>query len=194
VDCAYRLFCAHGYPATTVETIAAAAGVAVQTVYYVFRTKAQLLREVIEVTAAGGHDPDPVMQRAWMQQAIDSPDGRRALALVVEHGVDIYARMAPLGDTVRAAAAIDPDIDSMWQAIAQARRTAMRQLVANMASHGQLRPGLTPEHAADILFVVNSHEVFLGLTRDSNWTIPDFKAWLYATLCQQLFPEPPPQS
>jgi hypothetical protein len=34
IDHAYRLFCDSGYPGTTMEAIAAKAGVATQTVYY----------------------------------------------------------------------------------------------------------------------------------------------------------------
>ena len=53
LDRARELFVTEGYAATTMERIADEAGVAVQTLYYTFRTKGQLLREVIEVTAAG---------------------------------------------------------------------------------------------------------------------------------------------
>ncbi|WP_020525007.1 TetR/AcrR family transcriptional regulator [Catelliglobosispora koreensis] len=188
VDAAYRLFCEQGYALTTMESIGREARVAVQTVYYVFRTKAHLLREVIEVTAAGLPEPAPVMQRGWMQEALSALDGHRALALVIEHGVDIYARMAPLSQAVHTAAASDPDIDAHWQNIAAARRTGMGQLITTIAAHGHLRHGLTPERAADIMFVINSHETFLGLTRDAGWTVPEFKAWLYETLSSQLFP------
>ena len=43
VDAAYRLFSEGGYAAATMDAIAAQAGVAVQTVYHVFNTKAVLL-------------------------------------------------------------------------------------------------------------------------------------------------------
>jgi AcrR family transcriptional regulator len=186
VDSAYRLFCRHGWAQTTMDAIAGEAGVAVQTVYYVFRTKAALLREVIETAAAGQPDPPAVAQRPWMQLALSAPDGHRALALVVEHGVDIYVRVAPLGATIQTAASADPDIDTYWQGVAQTRRAGMGQLIASLTEHGQLRAGLDPKRATDILFVINSHETFLGLTRDAGWTVPEFKAWLYETLCHQL--------
>ena len=41
------------------------------------------------------------------------------------------------------------------------------------------------------MFVVNSHEVFLGLTRDSRWSVTDFKRWLCDTLTQQLLDPAP---
>ena len=186
VDSAYRLFCQHGWAQTTMEAIAGEAGVAVQTVYYVFRTKAALLREVIETAAAGQPDPAPVARRPWMQQALIATNGHRALALVVEHGVDIYARVAPLGPTIQAAASADPDIDSYWQGVTHARRAGMGQLIASLTDHGQIRAELDPRRATDILYVINSHETFLGLTRDAGWTVPEYKAWLYETLSHQL--------
>ncbi|MGI5288944.1 TetR/AcrR family transcriptional regulator [Nonomuraea polychroma] len=193
VDCAYRLFCENGYPSTTMEAIGAAADVAVQTVYYVFRTKAALLREVVETAAAGEHDPPPVAQRTWMRQALTSPDGHRALALTIEHGVDIYARVAPLAATINTAAASDPDIDAYWRGVTDSRRAGMNRLIARLAGHGQLRPGLDPQRATDILVVLYSHETFLGLTRDAGWSVPEYKAWLYETLSRQLL-EAKPQS
>ena len=186
LEAAYRLFCQQGYGPTTMEAIAAAAGVAVQTVYYVFRTKSALLKEVVETAAAGQPDPDPVPERAWMREAMTTPDGKRALALTVEHGVDIYARVAPLGPTVQAAAAVDPDINEYWHGISRARRAAMERLIAHLSELAQLRPGLDPRRAADILFAVNSHETFLALTRDAGWTLLEYKAWLYESLSQQL--------
>ena len=52
IDSARELFIADGYAATTMERIAQEAGVAVQTLYYTFRSKGQLLCEVVEATAA----------------------------------------------------------------------------------------------------------------------------------------------
>jgi AcrR family transcriptional regulator len=186
VDSAYRLFCEQGYALTTMEAIAVEGGVAVQTVYYVFRTKAALLREVIETAAAGQAAPPPVAERPWMQEALASPDGYRALALTIEHGVDIYARVAPLGAAIQTAAASDPDIETYWRDVAQNRRAGMGRLIAGLAEQGQLRPELDRERAADVMYVLFSHQTFLGLTHDADWTIPEYKAWLYQILAVQL--------
>ena len=47
---AYALFCENGYRATTMDLIARRAGVAVQTVYFTFHTKDDLLKAVFEWT------------------------------------------------------------------------------------------------------------------------------------------------
>jgi AcrR family transcriptional regulator len=186
IDHAYRLFCDSGYPATTIEAIAAEAGVATQTVYYFFRTKALLLQEVVEVAAAGEAQPIPVMERPWMRQILTENNARRALAFLVEHGVDIYIRVAPLRPALEVAAASDPDINAYWRAVAERRKAGMRTFVERLAELRALLPGLTVQRATDVMFVVNSHEVFLGLTRDSGWLVTDFKRWLYVALTQQL--------
>ena len=152
LDTARDLFVSEGYPATTMERIAAQAGVAVQTLYYTFRTKAQMLCEVMEVTAAGETDPVPVDQRSWMTEAMTTPSAHRALALSIEHGTDIFERAAPLWPAIWAASAIDPYVEQYWQRVATARRAGMSQLAARLADLGALRDDITPARATDLLF------------------------------------------
>jgi AcrR family transcriptional regulator len=186
LDSAYRLFSADGYQTTTMATIAADAGVAVQTVHYVFRTKAQLLREVVRVVAAGEHDPLPVTDRPWWRDAMAAGDADRALAGLVEHGVDIYARMAPLTPAVRAAAAADPEVEEYWREVSAARHDAMEDLIRRLADLGALDPSLTVARGTAVLSVVNSHDTFLGLVREAGWSLPDYKAWLHRALVRLL--------
>ena len=123
------------------ERIADEAGVAVQTLYYTFRTKGQLLREVIEVTAAGEEDAAPVAQRAWMQEMLTATSGQRVLALGVEHGTDIFERAAPLWPAVAAAAAADADVERYWRGVAANRRAGQSRMVARLTELGALRRG-----------------------------------------------------
>lgn len=183
---AHELFVEQGYAATTMDGIAARAGVAVQTVYYTFRTKGLLLREVVEYAGAGRPDAPPVDERPWMREAMSEESGDRALALAVEHGVDIYVRAAPLWKSLHAAAIIDPEVDAYARAMASGRRAGMGRLVARLDALGYLREGLAADRATDVVFALLSHETFLALTRDARWTIEDYKAWLYSTLRGQL--------
>jgi TetR/AcrR family transcriptional regulator, regulator of autoinduction and epiphytic fitness len=194
IGAARTLFTERGYPSTTMEQIAAEAGVAVQTVYYTFGTKARLLCEAVEVTAAGEPDPEPVVRRPWMVEAMSSPSAQRALALAVEHGTDIYERVAPLRPALAAAAAADPYVEEYASDIATTRRSGMGRLVGRLAELGSLRPGLDQQRATDLLFVLDSHETFLGLTRQAGWSVPSYKAWLFTTLAQQLLGVEPERS
>ena len=183
---ARELFVDVGYAATTMDQIAREADVAVQTLYYTFRTKGQLLREVVETTAAGEEDPLPVPERPWMRELLSSDSAQRVLALAIEHGTDIYARVASLWPAVHAAAAADPEVGRYWEGITAGRRAGVRRIVARLAELGALRDGLDVDRATDLAFILLGHDVYRGLVREAGWTAAAYKAWLLTTLVRQL--------
>jgi AcrR family transcriptional regulator len=187
VDSAHRLFSAGGYPSTTMDAIATEAGVAVQTVYHVFNTKADLLREVIQVAAAGQYDPPP--EPAWVQEAFAATDGRRALALTIEHGFDMSARVAPLIAAINAAASTDPSFADYWDASCTVRRNGTAEIAARLGASGQLRSGLSTQRAADIFYATGSHETLSAFLTDCGWSLEEVKAWYYEMACNQLLSE-----
>lgn len=189
LDSARELFVAHGYAATTMERIAEHAGVAVQTLYYTFQTKGQMLCEVVEVTAAGEEQPVPVAQRPWMQEMLTATSGQRILALGVEHGTDIFERAAPLWPAVTAAVA-DPHVAQYWRGVAANRRAGQRRMVARLDELGALRDGLDVNRATDLVVVLFGHDVFRGMVIEAGWSVPDYKAWIFPTLVQQLMQRP----
>jgi AcrR family transcriptional regulator len=98
---AYRLFCQRGYVATTMDAIAAEAGVAVQTLYFTFHTKGAILSETLGATITGfdkwmkppavppeprDGEPPPLDLHEWYERFTAEPDARAALALFVHHG------------------------------------------------------------------------------------------------------------
>jgi TetR/AcrR family transcriptional regulator of autoinduction and epiphytic fitness len=189
LDSARQLFIANGYAATTMERIADQAGVAVQTLYYTFRTKGQLLCEVVEASAAENADTAPVAQPAWMQEMLTATTSQRVLALAVDYGADIFARAAPLWPAVTAAAA-DPYVKRYWRNVAANRRAGQGRMVARLAELDELRHGLDPHRATDRVVVLFGHDVFGNLVTDAGWSLPEYKAWLYTTLIQQLLEQP----
>src|SRR5918995_4269480 len=105
---AYQLFTERGYTATTMADIAAAAGVAVQTLYFTFHTKAELLQNVYELAVLGEGDPIPPTEQPWYGEMLAAKRLEEALGLLVDNVTTILARAAPLDDFVRAAS-LDPD-------------------------------------------------------------------------------------
>ena len=185
-----RLFASRGYVPTTMAAIASEAGVAVQTVHFTFHTKAELLRELMRVVSAGEDDPRPVMERKWVREALTAKHAERTLALSVEHGTDIFKRVARLRPAIETAASVDADVSALWRSISAQRRAGIGKLVQAISDAGRLRSDRTPTQATDIMSVVHSHEAFLSLVETGGWSVEDYKAWQYETLCDQLLQAP----
>ena len=186
IDAATQLFSEKGYAGTTMQAIADQAGVAVQTVYFVFHTKGELLRQLL--LAAGGRPDDPTetMQRGWVDEALTDPDGRRTLALMVEHGNDIYTRIAPVWAAISQGASVEPEVAAQWDGIVEQRRLGILRMVESIADRGHLRHGLTVDRAADIIFGLQRPETLTVFVVERNWSLVEYKAWSYDTLIQQL--------
>ena len=189
VKAAFGLFCERGYSGTTMAHIADAADVAVQTVYFTFHTKAELLIAALKVAGGGPGAPEDVLARDWMAEVVDAPDGPRRLALIVEHGNEMYRRVGPVLPAVHSAASVDPEVALAWQGLVDGRRHGMRRIVDEVfARRHELRPGLDPELALDLLFGLHRAEVYVAFTVECGWTVERFKAWQFVTLARALLP------
>lgn len=188
INAALVRFRDQGYAVTTIETIAIDAEVAVQTIYFTFHTKAELLLAAMTVAGGEPDSPENPVERAWVGQVMTATSGTRRLALIVELGNEIYRRVGPLMPAVRAAASVDPAVDVAWQGLAARRREGMRQVIDVFARRDELRPGLEPTLALDLLFGVHRSETYLAFTEECGWPIERYKAWQFATLARQLLP------
>jgi AcrR family transcriptional regulator len=187
-EAAARLFVEHGYLATTIEAIAAEAGVAVQTVYFVFGSKRALLAEVLDVAIVGDDAPVPVLERPWVDEARAEEDPRRVVLLIVQHGAQIIRRLAPIKEMVRGAAASDPEIAALLEQDKERRLATQTEFVRLLADGGALAPGLTVARAADVVFALFSHEVYQLLVVDRGWSPAAWERWLADSLAAQLLP------
>jgi len=190
IEAATELILERGYPATTMAEVAQRAGVAVQTVYFTFHTKAALFTEVMAVLAAGPDGPTPVLERAWVQELRGSTEPARALALLVEHGTDIFARLLPIWPSIQAAAAADQDFAERYAAIVSRRREGMRQLLGELAARGAWQAKATAQSVADHFFLLQSPELLHLATTTLGWSIEEFKAWVFQSMVPLLAKAP----
>ena len=79
-EAALHRFSEQGYAATTMDAIARDAGVAVQTVYFTFHTKAEVLIASLELAGGEPDSPAVVMERAWVGRVMEAQTGGRRLA------------------------------------------------------------------------------------------------------------------
>lgn len=181
VEAAHATFCELGYGRTTMAEVARRAGVAVQTTFFTFHTKAALLTEVVLAAAGGPEARTPVMERPWMKEALSTSDGQRALALIVEHGTEIFRRMAPLWGAMVTAASEDPEFAQRFADIVASRHRGMRAFFGAMAQKSALAPGVTGDHAADSFFLMQNPQVLAMATTTLGWDVETFKAWSFAS-------------
>jgi AcrR family transcriptional regulator len=186
LEAARELFVAGGYAATTIEALAARAGVSPETVYATFKNKRSLLSELIDVAIAGDDTPVPILERPWVQQMRDEPDPRRRLRILARNGRLLLDRWAPIHEVLRGAAAADPEIASLWELNKGQRYAGQREMLKIIFEHTALREGLTPKTAADILFAIGSPETYRLLVVDRGWSSDRFERWYADALAQLL--------
>src|SRR4051794_27565295 len=95
LEAAHRLFVERGYVATSVPAIAAAAGVAVQTIYNTVGSKRQVLGGVIELAVRG---PDyPATPSETVGERIRAAEDPSAIVgHLADWMADAHARSAPI--------------------------------------------------------------------------------------------------
>jgi len=186
LDAARELFIQGGYVATTIDAIAARAGVSPETVYATFKNKRALLSALLDVAIAGDDAPVPILERSWVQQLRDQADPQRRLQILARNGRLILERTAPIYEVLRGAAAADPEIASLWEHAKAQRLAGQRELLRILTEHAPLRAGLPASTATDILFAVGSPETYRLLVADRGWSADRFERWYADTLARLL--------
>lgn len=183
------LFVERGYQATTMQAIAAEAGVAVQTLYFTFATKRAILKELVDVEVAGDTEPIATLDRPWVAQAIAAPPAE-LLRCLVEATAQIHARVAPVLEVVRSAARVDPDIAELWRTNIAQRHTVLTTFAGALAAKTDLRAGINAARAADIALAVLAPETYHLLVEERGWTAHAWTEWASDALVRQLLPDP----
>ena len=178
VDAAATLFVRHGYSSTTISAIADEAGVAVPTVYASLRSKAGILRAVVDLTVRGDDAEAPLAARADWQAMEQEPDAARKLAAFVRLHRRICEREAAVFAQLEAAAGSDPEATDLLAEHDDRRYETQTRLARSLQRAGQLRPGLRSREAADVIWTLASERTYLALVRDRGWTPRRYERWL----------------
>jgi AcrR family transcriptional regulator len=180
VRAARRLFVASGYAGTTVEAIAAEAGVALATVYKAFGTKAAIARELNELIDNEAATASFTQRMA----AATSPAELIRLSVALtrslhEHSGDIIA-------AVRSAAAVDAILAGVYTEGTRRHDDGIRWMISKLEAAGALVPGMVTIRAAGLMSTLCSVEAFADLTTRYGWAADQCEAWIASALCQLL--------
>lgn len=186
VAAAAALFVDKGYGATTVEAIAATAGVSRKTVFDSVGGKMQLIKLAYDVAIVGDDEAIPLGDRSEVAALKTEPDAGRMLADYAAMVTTINRRIAGVWRALEGAAASDPDARRLHQALSEQRRSAMREPAQRLVALGALRSGLSVREAADLLWLFNDPSLYDKLVRQRRWSSARFQEWLTASLHTNL--------
>jgi AcrR family transcriptional regulator len=186
LDVAQRLFTDRGFGATTMDAIATEAGVATDTVYASFRTKAGLLHKLLDVRVGGDDLPVPLLDREGPRRVQAEPTQTGQIARFAADVAEILERARPVDEIMRGAAAVDPEIAALRARMQGSRYENVRRFVSWLAAKGPLRGGMSAEDAAAIVWTLASPEVHGLLRAGRGWSRERHTAWLAETLTRTL--------
>jgi AcrR family transcriptional regulator len=190
LEAAERLFERRGYPATTMEQVAAEAGVALKTVYVAFATKSGLLRALWDLRLKGDLEEAGVAERPWYREVVKEPDPERQLRRNARNARVVKQRIGGVLKILRSAAPVDPDAAALWRLIQTDFHDNQRVIVERLHATRALRPDLDVTRATDILWTLNHPDVWLLLVGERGWTPEQWERWFADTACAQLLGRP----
>jgi TetR/AcrR family transcriptional regulator of autoinduction and epiphytic fitness len=177
-----KLFVEKGYAATPLTAVAAEADVAIQTVYAVFRSKRQLLSELVDVTIAGDDEAVAMPDRPFVAEINKLGDPRAKLARYAQHLAATHARQADVMIALAGAATADPDAAEIWRKQVEDRRRGMTMFAAALVATGAVRPHHTADTVADVLWLAMDVRNYDWLVRQRGWSTEDFERWYTETV------------
>lgn len=188
IEAAYRLFMRDGYDATTMQAVAEEAGVAVQTVYFTFRTKAGLLREVDTRAIPGGDQGLDWSQRIYRQLA-EERTATRLIAMWVTATAAVLKRIT--GFVAQVGAGLDMDPASVERRNLD-RDHWFQRLIERLDMLGALKPDLTASRALDVARALVRIEAYQEMLQRWGWTEQEWIDWATCVLVRELLAESAP--
>lgn len=180
-EAAQHLFLSQGYVNTSMGSIAARAGVAVQTVYNVVGNKVAVLSAVLDLVAAGPAAPVPVPQ-FMAERGAASRDLAGLIEVLADWFVELHPRVADVFALIRQAAAVDPEVAALERSRADQRLRNYLLAAAQVRERGGLTSGLTDEEAAATIWSLGHPETYRALVVEHGWSPQSYRAWLVSTL------------
>ena len=185
---ATRRFLTHGYSGTTMRAVALDAGVALPTVELAFRTKARLLKAVIDIAIAGDDQHAAMLERGWATQAESVAEPAGFIAAFARVLTTSAERAAGLAATALEAARVDDDIAAVAAQLMAQRQVMAAWLVDGIMLRSPLRDETSRTGAVDTVWTLMDPVIFRRLTEDRGWPPNQFERWFTDSVMQLLLP------
>ncbi|HEY0520256.1 MAG TPA: helix-turn-helix domain-containing protein [Ilumatobacteraceae bacterium] len=186
LDAALERFTANGYAATSIESIAADAGVSEATIYKTYGGKPGLVRALCR-RALEGRGPVPAERRSDALQR-DAADARDVVAGWGRLTAEVSPRVAPILLLLRNAADGDPAAAALQVELDADRLARMAHNARYLVRGGHVRKGITVQHATDVLWTYSSPDVFDLLVRRRGWSVRKYARFVGESIAAALLP------
>ena len=186
VDAAARLFVADGYGATTVDAIAAEAGVSRKTVFASVGGKVEALKLAIDWAVVGDDEPVALLDRPRLARMRAEPDVHKVIAAYAALVCEVGGRMSRLVAVAEAAAGLEPEIADLVAGLQSARHRGMTVFAEDLLARGVVRAGLTKAQLADVLWFYNDPLAYHRLVNQRGWPVARYRRWLRETLADAV--------
>jgi AcrR family transcriptional regulator len=173
LQAARKLFGHYGYGATSIERIAEEAGVAVPTVYAIYRSKRALLLALLD-------EADARADVAGLLRDLNATAGdpRKQLRRLVSFTCRFYAQAGDIIDIARGAGSMNEDLLALWQEGEERRLRGEQPLADAWDRAGALRKGINAKEALDILWAMTGADHYRLFVADRKWSVARYEAWL----------------
>lgn len=188
MNAAGALFAERGYSATTIDAIADAADVAVETIYKRFGNKRNLLSAYLDISVVGDHQPVPLLERDEVRAIAAETDQRRQIRRLAKLARTILERAMPSQQVLWGAAAVDRSLEELIAVDDQRRRITHRALVEMLLQNGPLRPGLSRDEATDTYSALSNPWTYAFLIQHRGWSPSHFEKWIANCFERLLLP------
>jgi AcrR family transcriptional regulator len=176
IAAAQALFVDKGYGRTTIADIAAAAGVAVETVYAAFRNKPTLLHRAWDVAVGGDEQDIHLLDRPELRAVFAEPDLATRLSRFAHVNTTIMRRTAPLLRALRGAAASEQAAAALVAEADGARLHSMGIHATAAAGTGRL--AVSEQECRDVLWSTTDGTLWHRMVVERGWTDDHYATWL----------------
>lgn len=177
---ARTLMARHGIDRVTIAQIAENAGVAVPTVYALYKSKEGILRELMRAALFGQRFQSA---RAKLEGVTDPV---RLIALTAHVARAIYESESSELGLLRGASAFSPAVRKLEQEFEKIRFEMQKERVRRLFAQSKEKEGLGLDEARRILWMYTSRDVYRMLVHESGWTPGRYQEWLSGTLVSAL--------
>ena len=186
VSAARDLFVELGWSGTTIDAVAARAGVSRKTVFTSVGGKAALLKLALDWALVGDDEPVPLQERQVIAELEQQTDPHALVAQWARFVAELEERAAPLAAVLVVAADADPEAATVHAVSERNRLGGAELFVSRLAALGGLRSGLTTQRAVAAALVLMDPSIHRTLVSEHGWTRGEYADWIERSAVAEL--------